>query len=107
LAATASSSLSLRRPVMNTWAPSAANSLAVASAIPDVAPVITATLPSSLGIVNSPFLSVVVCALAGGTAIRVGTGRRRPRAVSDQPADELVKGLGLAGLVVQAGSATD
>jgi hypothetical protein len=57
MAATASSSLALSRPVMNTWAPSATNNLAVANAIPDVAPVITATLPSSLGMVTVAFLS--------------------------------------------------
>ena len=35
-------------PVMNTKAPSSTNSLADAGAIPEVAPVITATLPSNL-----------------------------------------------------------
>src|SRR3954454_14413027 len=44
---TASSSASLCRPEMKTWAPSSTNDLAPASAIPLVAPVITATLPSS------------------------------------------------------------
>jgi hypothetical protein len=52
MAATASSSLFLSRPVMYTSAPSATNNLAVANAIPDVAPVITATLPSSLGMLS-------------------------------------------------------
>jgi hypothetical protein len=52
MAATASSSLFLSRPVMYTSSPSATNNVAVANAIPDVAPVITATLPSSLGMLS-------------------------------------------------------
>src|SRR6478672_2250736 len=47
---TASSSLSLRRPVMKTYAPSLTKSFAVASAMPDVAAVMTATFPSSFPI---------------------------------------------------------
>jgi hypothetical protein len=48
IALTALSKLSCLRPVMNTYAPSSTNSFADASAIPEVAPVITATLPSNL-----------------------------------------------------------
>ena len=44
---TASPSLSLRRPVMKTYAPSLTKSLAVARAMPEVAAVMTATFPSS------------------------------------------------------------
>src|SRR5260221_1088443 len=47
---TASSSFSLRRPVMKTYAPSSTKSLAVASAMPEVAAVMTATFPSSFPI---------------------------------------------------------
>src|SRR5258707_2290353 len=47
---TASSSLSWRRPVMKTYAPSSTKSLAVASAMPEVAAVMTATFPSSFPI---------------------------------------------------------
>src|ERR1700758_15126 len=53
MAFTASSSLSLRLPVINTYAPSCTNSFAVASAMPDVAAVITATFPSSFPIAFS------------------------------------------------------
>src|SRR5579859_3144662 len=106
MAATASSNLSLRRPVMNTWAPSATNSLAVASAIPDVAPVITATLPSSLGIVNSPFCRLWSC--CGGWRRDPSCDRGANRhGLSDQSADDLVEGLGLAGLVMEPGASAD
>src|SRR6516164_8056364 len=44
---TASSSSAWRRPVMKTWAPSATNRRAVARPMPLLAPVMTATLPSS------------------------------------------------------------
>jgi hypothetical protein len=44
---TALSSRALSRPVMKTYAPCSTKSLAVASAIPEVPPVITATLFSS------------------------------------------------------------
>src|SRR5579859_7295097 len=100
MVATASSNLSLRRPVMNTWAPSATNSLAVASAIPDVAPVITATLPSSLGIRELTFLSVVVRVLVVGATIGPAIGAPAaprgfivlicftPRAVKSEHQDE-------------------
>jgi hypothetical protein len=44
---TASSSLSLQRPVMKTYAPFSTKSLAVSSAMPEVATVMTATFPSS------------------------------------------------------------
>src|SRR5260370_14317171 len=47
---TASSSFSLRRPVMKTYAPSSTKSFAVASAMPEVAAVMTATFPSSFPI---------------------------------------------------------
>src|ERR1700726_878444 len=46
---TASSSSFWRRPVMKTYAPSLTKSFAVANPIPSVPPVMTATLPSSLG----------------------------------------------------------
>src|SRR5277367_1748661 len=46
ICATASASASSRRPVMNTWAPSAAKRRAVASPMPLLPPVITATLPA-------------------------------------------------------------
>src|ERR1700689_3796602 len=55
MALTASSSFSCRRPVMNTYAPSSTNNFAVARAIPDVAAVITATLPSNLPILIALF----------------------------------------------------
>ena len=58
MAFTASSSCSWRRPVMKTYAPSATNSFAVASAIPDVAPVMTATFPSSFPIAVLLLVSV-------------------------------------------------
>jgi hypothetical protein len=44
----------------------------------------------------------VVRVLVGGAAIRMGVG---PCAVSDQSADDLVEGLGLAGLVVEPSAA--
>src|SRR5260370_42225525 len=47
---TASSSFSLRRPVMKTYAPSSTKSFAVASAMPELAAVMTATFPSSFPI---------------------------------------------------------
>src|ERR1700677_400315 len=51
---TASSSSFRRRPMMKTYAPSLANSAAVASPIPSVPPVTTATLPSNLPTVVTP-----------------------------------------------------
>src|ERR1700677_3756327 len=65
MAFTASSSLSWRRPVMKTYAPSSTNSLAVASAMPEVAAVITANFPSSLPIV-SPVISLGLAKAAAG-----------------------------------------
>src|ERR1700722_4039754 len=47
MAFTASSSSFWRRPVMKRYAPSLANSFAVAKPIPSVAPVMTATFPCS------------------------------------------------------------
>src|ERR1700723_3260718 len=47
MAFTASSSSLWRRPVMKTYAPSLANSFAVAKPIPSVPPVMTATFPCS------------------------------------------------------------
>src|ERR1700744_3326160 len=55
---TAWSSASCRRPVMKTCAPSSANSLAPASAMPVDPPVITATLPSSFP-TTTPLISPV------------------------------------------------
>ncbi len=46
----------------------------------------------------------VVRVLVGGAAIRMGIG---PCPVSDQSADDLVEGLGLAGLVVEPSAAAD
>src|SRR4051812_42795202 len=53
--ATARSSSACLRPVMKTFAPSEANRLAVASPMPLLPPVTTATLPSSLPIEPPPF----------------------------------------------------
>jgi hypothetical protein len=76
MATTASSSFVLSRPVMTTSAPSATNNLAVANAIPDVAPVITATLPSSLGMVTVAFLSAA--RPIGVRGRQVDAGRKEP-----------------------------
>ena len=45
-------------PVITTFAPSSANSLAVSAPIPLVPPVIKATFPSSLAITFSPLLKL-------------------------------------------------
>src|SRR5882724_1696720 len=52
---TASSSSFWRRPVMKTYAPSLTKSFAVASPIPSVPPMMTATLPSSLLSIIFPY----------------------------------------------------
>src|SRR5271170_6209592 len=74
IALTASSRFSFLLPVMNTNAPSSTNSFADASAIPEVAPVITATLPSNL-----PMTTLLLLALQLNTGSLVG------RAVSRLP----------------------
>src|ERR1700722_1307380 len=61
ISSTASSSASCRRPEMKTCAPSSTNSLAPASAIPLVPPVITATLPSSFPTTTPPLAVPVLC----------------------------------------------
>src|SRR3982750_61690 len=68
IALTAVLSLSWRRPVMNTDAPSAANACAAARPIPLVPPVTTTTLLSNLPIVL--FLCRSACAAADVDACR-------------------------------------
>src|SRR6266404_1820734 len=57
----ASSSVAWSRPVMTIRAPCSLNSFAVARPMPELPPVMTATLPSNLPIAVSPFLTCLVC----------------------------------------------
>src|SRR5271167_3596532 len=52
ICATAATNASSRRPVMNTWAPSATKRWAVASPMPLLPPVMTATLPAKAGMTS-------------------------------------------------------
>src|SRR5579862_1234181 len=80
---TAASSSFCRRPVMNTYAPSATKRLAVSNPIPLLPPVTTATLPDNLP------MSVILAQFDHSMTIEILTEEDRASGLGSQPPDEL------------------